>query len=173
LQEQLGSFAIARLRQVEVYGLAMDGTEQILLFTGDANESLIHMPSRRFPLHFPLKPVQYFRTVTLGPAPDGGMVDGQASLRHQLFNLSQAQAESAVPSDARNDDVRLELSLPEQRWAAGRHGITLSNAQMQHFPCPSWPTVGNPRRASMPTLAPSGTHGSHGVKNRRHSIGFC
>ena len=70
----------------------------------------------------------------LDPAPDRGMVDGQASFRHQLLKVTQAQAESAVPSDARNDDVRLELSLPEQRWPAGPHGVNLPNSQMQHFP---------------------------------------
>src|ERR1044071_8895426 len=91
------------------------------------------MPGRGFPLHFALKPLQYFRTVMLDPAPDGGMVDGQASFRHQLLKVTQAQAESAVPSDAHDDDVRLELSLPEQRWPAGLHGVTLPNSQMQHF----------------------------------------
>src|SRR5215472_7745910 len=61
------------------------------------------------------------------------MVDGQASLRHQFLKVSQAQAESAVPPDAGHDDVRLELSLPEQRWTAGPHGVTLPNSQLQHF----------------------------------------
>src|SRR5215472_18872542 len=61
------------------------------------------------------------------------MVDGQASLRHQFLKVSQAQAESAVPPDAGHDDVRLELSLPEQRWTAGLHGLNLSISQLQHF----------------------------------------
>jgi len=63
----------------------------------------------------------------------GRMVDRQAALCHQFFKVSQAQAEPAVSPDAGHDDVRLELSLPEQRWTAGPHGVTLPNSQLQHF----------------------------------------
>jgi hypothetical protein len=42
-----------------------------------------------------------------------------------FFKVAQAQAESAVPPDASHDDLRLEISLPEQRWTAGVHAVTL------------------------------------------------
>src|SRR5215471_12076530 len=101
-QEQLGGFAIARLRQVEIHGLALavDLAEQVHLFAGDSNERLVHVPRRGFPLHFTAKPPHHFWTVPLDPTPDGRMVDGHASLCHQSFKVSQAQAESAVPPNA-------------------------------------------------------------------------
>jgi hypothetical protein len=135
-QEELGGFAIARLRPVEIHGLAVavHRAEQGHLFTGDANERLVHVPRRGFPLHFTADPPQHFWTVPLGPTPDRHMVDGQASLRHKLFQIAQAQAEAQVSADAGHDQVRLELSLPEQRWTAATHGATLANSQLQHFP---------------------------------------
>jgi hypothetical protein len=50
LQEDLRRFAIARLRQIEIDGLAMsvNRTEQVHPFAGDPNESLVHVPSRGF-----------------------------------------------------------------------------------------------------------------------------
>src|SRR5215472_17935452 len=61
-QEQLGGFAIARLRQVEIYGLALavHRAEKVHLFTGDSNERLVHVPRREFPLYFTAKPPQHF-----------------------------------------------------------------------------------------------------------------
>ena len=70
-QEQLGSFAIPRLRQVEVHGLALaiDGTKQVLPLPGDPNEGFIHVPSGRFAFHFSLRSTVDFWTVGLSPPP--------------------------------------------------------------------------------------------------------
>src|SRR5262245_20804910 len=53
LQEQLGSYPVSRLGQVEVDRLpvTINGTEQVHPFPSDPYESLIHVPSGRFPLH--------------------------------------------------------------------------------------------------------------------------
>ena len=57
-KEELGGFAIARLRQVDVHSLAVavHRAEQVHLFTGDPDKGLIHVPGRGFALHFTPKP---------------------------------------------------------------------------------------------------------------------
>ena len=55
------------------------------------------------------------------------------ALRHQFFDVTQAQTEAAVPPNSRDDDRRLELAFPEQRRPAGPHRVTLPDPQMQHF----------------------------------------
>src|SRR5262249_16700563 len=96
LQEDLGSFAISRLRQVEIDGLAMGfkSAEQVHPFAGDPDEGLIDVPGRGFPLYFALQPPVDLRTVGLSPAPDGRVIDRQASLCHEFLEISQVQGES-------------------------------------------------------------------------------
>jgi hypothetical protein len=70
------------------------------------------------------------------------MIDDQAPLGHELFQVAKAQAESQVPADAGHDHLRLEFPFPEQ-WRPSRfHGATLPDPQTQHFPFESWPIRG-------------------------------
>src|ERR1051325_5986074 len=114
LQEYFGSLAISRLRQVEIHSLAMGvhSAEQVHPLAGDPDEGFVHVPGRGFPLYLALQASVQFRAVRLSPAPNGGMVDSHAPLRHQLFHVTQTQAEPQIPSDASHDDVRLELAFP-------------------------------------------------------------
>jgi len=64
------------------------------------------------------------------------MVDDQTPLRHEIFQVAKAQAESQVPADAGHDHLRLEFPFPEQWRPSGLHGATLPDPQTQHFPPP-------------------------------------
>jgi hypothetical protein len=113
--------------------MGVHSAEQVHPLAGDPDEGFIHVPGRGFPLYLALQASVQFRAVRLSPAPDGGMVDSHAPLRHQLFHVTQTQAEPQIPSDASHDDVRLELAFPKQRRLGGCHGITLPDSQLQHF----------------------------------------
>jgi hypothetical protein len=48
---------------------------------------LIHMPGRRLAFHFSFEPLPDDGAVLLTPPPDRGVVDDEAALRHQLFDI--------------------------------------------------------------------------------------
>jgi hypothetical protein len=135
LQEDLRRSAIARLRQIEINGLAMsvNRSEQVHPFAGDSNESLVDVPSCGFSFHLALQPAIDLRTVGLSPTPNGRVIDLQAPLCHEFLEIPQTQGKSAVPSDTRRDHDRFELPFAKQRRPAGSHPANLPNSQMQHF----------------------------------------
>ena len=57
-----------------------------------------------------------FRCVPLHPASDRDVIHAEVALRHDLFEVSQAQAEPEIPPDAQDDDLRFEMSSLEQCW---------------------------------------------------------
>jgi hypothetical protein len=52
-------------------------------------------------------------TVFQHPAIDGGMIHGDATLLHKLFELTAAQGIGHISVDVREDDVLLEVSAFE------------------------------------------------------------
>src|SRR5215471_13371095 len=75
-----------------------------------------------------------FWAVSLGPPPNGRVIDGQSPLRHELFQIAQTQAKAQIPAHAGDDHLRFELAFPKQRRPTRLHGVTLPNPQVQHFP---------------------------------------
>src|ERR1035441_9566750 len=55
--------------------------------------------------------------IPLHPAPDRNVVDGEAALRHDFFQVPIAEGVPQIPSDAEHDDYILEMSSTEQRWS--------------------------------------------------------
>src|SRR5215471_17302564 len=74
-----------------------------------------------------------FWAVSLGPPPNGRVIDGQPVLRHELFQIAQTQAKARIPAHAGDDHLRFELAFPKQRRPTRLHGVTLPNPQVQHF----------------------------------------
>src|SRR5437870_1831551 len=61
------------------------------------------------------------------------MIYLHASHGHKLLEISQAQGEPAIPTDASDDNGGFELALSEQCRAAGLHHVTLPVPIPQHF----------------------------------------
>ena len=55
-----------------------------------------------------------FRQVVLDPTQDGRVREGNASIRHHDHQVSEAQFETCVPADAKNDDLSVEMPSAEQ-----------------------------------------------------------
>jgi hypothetical protein len=53
------------------------------------------------------------------------VVHRQVPFGHEFLDIAQAEREPQVPTHASHDHSGLELSLPEQRWTAGSHPVTL------------------------------------------------
>src|SRR5215467_939668 len=127
LQKTFGGFSIARLRKIEIDGLpmAVNCPEQVQPTPGNANESFIHVPGGRFRFQVSAQPPVYFRSVSLNPTPDGGVIHRQTALRHQLLNIPQTQGKPEVPAHARDNNDRLKLPFSEYRGSAGSHLVNL------------------------------------------------
>jgi hypothetical protein len=82
LEEDLRSFAVSRLRQIEVHRLAaaVNGTEQVTPTAGDPNIGFIDVPGRALALQVAGELPIHFRPIGLCPAPDGGVINSEATL---------------------------------------------------------------------------------------------
>src|SRR5262249_36584465 len=116
IEEFLGSRRIPVLREIEIErgAAGVHGPEQINPAPGDPNIGLIDSPgsARLFQVP-PDSPVQ-FGNIALPPAPACSVVDAQVSFRHQLFQITIAEGEAEIPSDAESDDLVREVSSPEK-----------------------------------------------------------
>src|ERR1041385_2533712 len=75
----------------------------------------------------------HLRAVSLCPAPNRGVINGQTAFRHEFFHVPETQAKSEIPAHAGDDHLGLELALPEQRWSTRLHAINVPDPQVQHF----------------------------------------
>jgi len=66
-----------------------------------------------------------FRCVTLNPAPNRNVVDGEAAFCHHLFQIALAQRILQIPPHAENDHDVFEVSTTEQCRPPLHHRITL------------------------------------------------
>src|SRR5260370_6557905 len=70
-----------------------------------SNVGLVHAPRFVGRLEVPPQPLFQFGTVTLQPAPNGGVVDLQAAFLQKLFDIPKRQGVSKVPAHgAENQD---------------------------------------------------------------------
>src|SRR5690606_10992429 len=70
----------------------------------------------------PIELLQQERSIVDGPAMDGGVVDGDAALRHHLLEIAQAQAVSEIPADAEQDQRAIEMAAFEHLAPPERAG---------------------------------------------------
>ena len=75
---------------------------------------------------FPAKPAIQKGCIMLDPAPDRDVIHGQATFRHDFFQIPIAQRISQVPAYAKHDDDIGEVSPTECRWSRSAHRITLT-----------------------------------------------
>src|SRR6516164_4216061 len=75
---------------------------------------LIHPPGSADWPSITLPPILEFRQVMLDPTQDGRMCERNASIRHHDHQVPEAQFETCVPADAKNDDLSVEMPTREQ-----------------------------------------------------------
>jgi hypothetical protein len=114
-QKSLGSGQIAPFAEPELNGVAMvvDGSIEIHPSPSDFDVRFIAMP---FPADGSLAPIELLkqeRSIVNRLAMDGGMVNGDASLGHQLLKIAQAEAVSQIPAHAEQDHRAIEMTAFE------------------------------------------------------------
>jgi hypothetical protein len=83
----------------------IDGPIQVAPTALYSNVGLIHAPRFVGRLDVPPQPLFQLGTVTLQPAPNGGVVDLQAAFLQKLFHIPKRQGVSKVPAHrAENED---------------------------------------------------------------------
>jgi hypothetical protein len=56
------------------------------------------------------------------------VIHAEVPLAHDFFQVSKAEAESEIPTDAEDDDLGFEMSSPKLRWPVLSHiGRSLSD----------------------------------------------
>src|SRR5262249_43659106 len=95
----------------------------------------IHMPGCRFIFDLSSESLIDERTVLQTPPPHRCVVDVEAALRHQLFNVPQAQRKPQIPTDAGGDDLWLKMASTEEDRSTLLHSVTLKTlpTTLQHF----------------------------------------
>jgi len=123
-----GSAIAARLDQdVEEVAVLVHGPPQILLSAVDRHEDFIQIPRvAQLASSAPQLP-RVVESESLTPVADCFVRDGDASLREQIFHITEAQAEAVIEPDRVADDLGLEaVSAVAGRLA--RHRPTLPAA---------------------------------------------
>src|SRR5690606_21376076 len=123
-QEPLGRSQIPPLTEPELnrIAVAVDGAVEIHPMPTDLDISLVDMPSAGDRALAPIELLQQERSIVDGPAMDGGVVDGDAALRHHLLEIAQAQAVSEIPADAEQDQRAIEMAAFEHLAPPERAG---------------------------------------------------
>ena len=88
-KQPFGGLGIAQCRKQEINRGAsgIDGPEQVAPAALNPNVSLVHTPGLVGWLEMPPHPLLQFGTVTLYPAPNGGVVCLQATFLQELFDI--------------------------------------------------------------------------------------
>src|SRR5207249_5800305 len=149
LQEVFCRNRISLRREHKVDGFAggIHGAVQIRPFASDANIGFIDTPGPIGMPDLPANPLVQFWSIPQHPAADGGMINAQPPLGHQLFEVPQREAISQVPPDTKNDQVVLEMTPSEQgRPNVPHRGLRYQNRRLAVAtdPCSNparWKTV--------------------------------
>jgi hypothetical protein len=100
----------------------VDGAVHVAPPAGDLHIGLIHVPA--VPDGVPTGPggLGEQRREPLHPAVDGDVVDLNAPLSQELFDVAEGQAETQVPTDRQHNHVGREAKASEGRSREGRRG---------------------------------------------------
>jgi hypothetical protein len=93
-------------QDVDHVSILIDGPPEVVPLALDIHEELVQVPNvSQLPLSAPEPPgVAWAELPT--PLPDGLVGDDDSSLRQELLNVSEAQAEAVVQPDGVTDDLR-------------------------------------------------------------------
>jgi hypothetical protein len=118
----LGSCKVASLAEPELHcvAAAVDGAVKVYPTPTHLDIGLVNVPLPADGLLAPIEPLEKLGQVTDLPATDGGVVDGDASLGHHLFEISEAQAVSEIPPHAEQDYRSIELPALEHLASPSR-----------------------------------------------------
>jgi hypothetical protein len=121
-KEPLGGSHITPFAQEKINRstLLIDRAIQVNPLALYLNVGLIHAPGVT---HSPRILVPAFfkvRHVALHLSQDGRMSEGDAALGHHLDQVTRAEFERQVPSDAKDDDFLVEMPTPEEFLRRGR-----------------------------------------------------
>src|SRR5262245_47849369 len=64
--------------------------------------------------------IQHWR-ITLNPTPDRDMIDGEASLRHDLLQVAVCQGIAQIPPNAQENNYVFKMPTAEQCWPSSGH----------------------------------------------------
>jgi hypothetical protein len=105
-QEPLGSSQVALLAEPELDGVAVaiDGTVEVAPLATYLNICLVDMSLGGDGSLSPIEPLQQLGRVTYDPAMHRGMVDGDPSLSHHLFQTPETEIVGQIPPHAEQDD---------------------------------------------------------------------
>ena len=106
VQEPLGGRQIAPLTEPELNGVtvAVDRLVQIPPLPADLDIGFVGMPPTSDRSLAVIEPPQQQRRVMDSLAMDCSMINGDAALRHHLFQIPEAEIVSQVPPHAEQDD---------------------------------------------------------------------
>src|SRR5205814_4853172 len=82
--------------------------------SANLNVSFVHPPGAADSTSVALPALLEFRQVALDPTQDGRVSERNASIRHHDHQISEAQFETCVPANAKNDDLPVEMPSAEQ-----------------------------------------------------------
>lgn len=100
-----------------------------MLLPVDLNKSLINEESVSVSLMFPSQSLGIFRTKIVAPQPNGFIAHINATLWHQIFDISMAEIESAIEPNSVLDDFKWE-SMAFVYWFCWFHGIITARAEL-------------------------------------------
>ena len=73
-----------------------------------------------------------FRRVPLNPTPDRDVIHAEVALRHDFFQIPQAEAEPEIPPDAQDDDLGFKMPSLKQRWPVPSHAVQSVSVWPEH-----------------------------------------
>lgn len=119
-KQALGGLQIARFRQAILNRgtLRIDRPIQIAPVAFDPDVRFIHAPGPVGRLQMRAQPEQQFRGEALDPTPDSGVIDTHAAFSQQLLHIAIRQANTQLPPNRAENDLRLELPLLEDHGAS-------------------------------------------------------
>jgi hypothetical protein len=108
----------------------IDSAIQVGPIAGDLYIRFVDPPGPIRRAQLPANPLIQNGSVPLDPPPNRDVVNGQASFRHHLLQVTVGERISQIPSDTENNHDVLEMSTTEQCRPPLPHRVTISDRQL-------------------------------------------
>ena len=92
-------------QDVDHVTVLVDGTPEVLTLALDVDEELVQVPRVAQATFSPLQPASVLSAELPAPLPDCLVGHGDAALRQEVLDVSEAQAEAVVEPDGMGDDL--------------------------------------------------------------------
>ena len=109
-KKRLAAISMSRQQKVDGATARIDSPVKIGPFAVHANVGFIDPPGAIGGLQFPPAALVQLRGVALNPSPDRGVVNWQAALGEQLFDVSVGKGEPQIPTDSTRDYLGFEMA---------------------------------------------------------------